>query len=190
MDQGVDGAEGVGFEGQGGEQFGHQHRVVGQDGVVGQPQLGVLLLQLGDADVGYLAAGAAGGGHDDQALALDDGYLALEGVGYVLQASQGEQLGDVDDRAAAHGHHALVVRAAQVVHHALYHLVARLAGAVLLLHHKRAGQVQPADVRLVDEGLGDDQVALAELERLGEAGEGVELVYVAFYGEHGCQMFL
>ena len=68
---------------------------VGQDGVVGQPQLGVLLFQLGDADVGHLASGATGGGHDDELLLLDDGHLALEGIGDAQQCAKGEELADV-----------------------------------------------------------------------------------------------
>ena len=95
MDQGVDGAECVGLEGQGGEQLWDEHGIVGQDGVVRQAELGVALLQLGNADVGYLAPRAAGGGYDDELLLLDAGHLALEGIGDAQQCAKGEELADV-----------------------------------------------------------------------------------------------
>jgi len=52
------------------------------------------------------------------------------------------------------------------------------------LHHKVTGQGELLDVGLIDKRLGDDQVIGVQLELTGKLLEGVELMYVAFYGKH------
>ena len=183
VDEGIDGAIDIEVEWQALEQLGNEHGMVGQDRVIRQAHLRALGGDLGDGEVGDFAAGAAGGGKDDQLLGLDDGDAPLEGGHHILETLQDEELGNVDHRAAAHRHHPVEGEALHVLEDAVHHHVRRLSSSVLLLHHHMARQVQPLHEGFVQEGVGDDQVPLGELEGLGEGREGVEAAQAGFQGE-------
>ena len=172
MDQRVDGAGGKDGQGQGLQQLRDQHSLVAEHAGGAQALLGVQGDQGQDGQVGDLTAGAAGGGHQDQLLALFQGDLAVVQVqdgGHGLQA---EDLGDVHHGAAAHGDDPGDVLGHVVVNGG-DHLVGGLAGAILLLEDGGAGQVQGPEVGVVDVFVGQDQVLGAQFKGLGQLCAGV-----------------
>ena len=149
MDQGVNGAACVELEGQPFDQFGDQNGIVGYDGIVGQAHLGVFRFDLGDRYVGDFATGSACGRQDNQLFRFHDRNFPFKSVSYVGDILQDENFGDVDDRTAADGDHAVEVASPHVVQNAVHHLVRGFPQTVLLLHDEAAGQVQPFHERFI-----------------------------------------
>ena len=162
VDQRVDGAGGKHFQGQALQQLGDQHGVVGVHGGRHHAHLGAHAGAVQHGDIRHLAAGAAGGGDDDQLLRLVQGRHTGIQLVHVHGIRHSEHLGQVDDGAAADGDDAVKGQAADVLQDGLGHNVTGLAHAVLLLIHHMARQIQLPEIRCIDVLVGQDQVPLAQ----------------------------
>ena len=169
---------------QGLEQIRNQAYLVRDDVVGNQAQLGVaagqlaVLLVLDDSNgnVGDLGTGAAGGRDSDNFLLVYN-RLALEvQLMYGGRALAAEQLAKVHDCAAAYCDYAVVGVVRNCFVHGLDHSLRRLACAELLLEYEVALQTELLHERLVNELVGQNDVALAKLELLCKCIESIKLV--------------
>ena len=88
-----------------------------------------------------------------------------------------QQLAQVHDGAAADGDDTVIAVIGDGVVHGLDHGLGGLTGAELLLEDELALQAQLLHEGLVDELVGQDHVAVVQLELLSHLGEGLELVH-------------
>ena len=183
MDQGVDGAGSEEAEGQAVQQFGYQHGAVGIHLVHRQALLGAAAVQRQNGDVGHFAAGAAGGGHQNQLFILYDLGLAIVEIQDGGNSFQCKKLGNINDGTAADGDNTLMV-AFNVLIHGLCHVIGGLASAVFLLIQHIAAEVQLAKEGLVDIFVGDYQVTCADFEFLCEFLGGLVFIDGRFDGKH------
>ena len=184
MDQRVDRGGCERLVGQGLEQVRDQADLVRDDVIRNQAELGLaagqlaVLLVLDDrnGNVGDLRAGAAGGRDGDNFLLVYD-RLALEvHLMYRGRALAAEQLAKVHDRAAADGDNTVILVVRNGLVHGFDHSLRGLAGAKLLLENILALQAVLLHEGLVDEFVGQDDVALTELELIGKLAEVRKLV--------------
>ena len=184
MDERVDCGSSERLVGQGLEQIRNQANLVRDDVIGNQTELGLaagqlaVLLVLNDCnrDVGYFGTGAAGGRDSDNFLLMYNG-LALEvQLMYRGRALAAEQLAQVHDSAAANSDNAVIGIIRNGLVHGFDHCFGRLACAELLLENKFALQAKLFHEGLVDEFVGQDNIALAKLELCGEITEVCKLV--------------
>ena len=183
MDQGIDGAGSEEAEGQAVQQLRHQHGAVGIHLIHRQALFGAAAVQRQDGDVGHLAAGAAGGGHQYQLLILHDLGLAIVEIQDGGNSFQCKKLGNINDGTAADGDNTLMV-AFNVLIHGLCHVIGGLASAVFLLIQHIAAEVQLAKEGLVDIFVGDHQVTRADFEFRSEFFSGLKLIDGRFNRKH------
>ena len=168
VDQRVDGTGGEHLQGQALQQLRDQHGVVGVHGGRHHAHLRAHAGAVQHGDIRHLAAGAAGGGDDDQLVGfVQRGHTGVQLV-HILRVRHGEHFGQVNDGTASDGDDPLVMQAADVLQDGLRHNVAGLAHAVLLLIHHMARQVQLPKMRCIDVLVGQDQVCFLQLETFRE----------------------
>ena len=169
---------------QGLEQIRNQANLVRDDVVGNQAELGIaagqlaVLLVLNDSNrnVGNLRTGTAGGRDSDNFLLMYN-RLALEvQLMYGGRALAAEQLAKVHDSTAAYCDYAVVGIVRNSLVHGLDHSLGRLACTELLLEYELALEAKLFHEGLVDEFVGQNDVALAQLELLSESTKGVKLV--------------
>ena len=172
VDEGIDGTGGEDGQGEGLQQLRDQHGLVAEHAGGAQTLLGVQGDESQNGEVGDLAAGAAGGGHQDELLPLFQGDLAVVQVQDGGNGLEAKHLGDVHHGAAAHGDDP-----GDVLGHVVVdggdHLVGGLAGAILLLEDGGAGEVQRTEVGIIDILVGEDQILGPQLQGLGKLCAGV-----------------
>ena len=95
---------------------------------------------------------------------------------YRGRALAAEQLAKVHDRAAADGDNTVILVVRNGLVHGFDHSLRGLAGAKLLLENILALQAVLLHEGLVDEFVGQDDVALTELELIGKLAEVRKLV--------------
>ena len=105
--------------------------------------LHALLHPADHGDIGHLAAGPAGRRDDDQAVDFPERFhVIIEIVHSFALFRDGHHLGDVDNRAAAHGDDPVVFESLQILKNRIHHLVRGFSPAVRLLKEHTAGQIQ------------------------------------------------
>ena len=184
MDQSIDSGCCERLVRQGLEQIRNQANLVRDDVVGNQAQLGVaagqlaVLLVLNDSNrnVGNLRTGTAGGRDSDNFLLMYNRLTLEVQLMYGGRALAAEQLAKVHDSTAAYCDYAVVGIVRNSLVHGLDHSLGRLTCTELLLEYELALEAKLFHEGLVDEFVGQNDVALAQLELLSESTKGVKLV--------------
>ena len=107
MNQRIDGTGGEHAVGQRFQHGRNQHRLIREQLRAHQTHLRMQGSNFRDGNIRNLAAGAAGSGDHDQAARLGQLLALKEQFFALITAAEHHQLGDINDRTAADGDHAI-----------------------------------------------------------------------------------